>query len=352
MNRLVLIGNGFDLAHDLKTSYGDFLNWYLKNVLNEFFDKKVYSDKLLEFKSEYFFDSLPQIDSIEKAIEIINILKSKQNSDLSIKFISPFFQEIIDLFHHKNWVDLENHYFSYLKRIIKSTNYDRKQISILNDHFEFIKTKFIEYLNIVIADRPLFNPSKFHFLLDNVDDSHLIDKNPEYPKAIENVYVVNFNYTNTFETYANYLNRKINIQTNHIHGELNCPENPIIFGFGDEHDDDYKGFENKNNNELFQHIKSFNYLKTSNYQDLIRFIYASEFQVCIMGHSCGLSDRTMLKEIFEHDNCKSILIYYHKWGNDINQNDYVEKTYEISRHFTDKGTMRKKVVSFDKSKHL
>jgi hypothetical protein len=148
------------------------------------------------------------------------------------------------------------------------------------------------------------------------------------------------------------LNRKINIQTNHIHGELNCPENPIIFGFGDEHDDDYKGFENKNNNELFQHIKSFNYLKTSNYQDLIRFIYASEFQVCIMGHSCGLSDRTMLKEIFEHDNCKSILIYYHKWGNDINQNDYVEKTYEISRHFTDKGTMRKKVVSFDKSKHL
>ena len=28
MNRLILIGNGFDLAHGLKTSYNDFINWY------------------------------------------------------------------------------------------------------------------------------------------------------------------------------------------------------------------------------------------------------------------------------------------------------------------------------------
>ena len=28
MNRIVLIGNGFDLAHGLKTSYADFIDWY------------------------------------------------------------------------------------------------------------------------------------------------------------------------------------------------------------------------------------------------------------------------------------------------------------------------------------
>ena len=28
MNRIVLIGNGFDLAHGLKTRYEDFINWY------------------------------------------------------------------------------------------------------------------------------------------------------------------------------------------------------------------------------------------------------------------------------------------------------------------------------------
>jgi hypothetical protein len=74
--------------------------------------------------------------------------------------------------------------------------------------------------------------------------------------------------------------------------------------------------------------------------------------VCIKGHSCGLSDRTMLKEIFEHENCVSIMIYYHKWGSEDNQNDYVNKTYEISRHFTDKGLMRKKIVSFNNSRPL
>lgn len=28
MNRLVIIGNGFDLAHGIKTSYKDFIDWY------------------------------------------------------------------------------------------------------------------------------------------------------------------------------------------------------------------------------------------------------------------------------------------------------------------------------------
>ena len=31
MNRIVLIGNGFDLAHGLKTSYKDFIDWYWKD---------------------------------------------------------------------------------------------------------------------------------------------------------------------------------------------------------------------------------------------------------------------------------------------------------------------------------
>ena len=34
MNRIVLIGNGFDLAHGLKTSYMDFINWYWEQRLN------------------------------------------------------------------------------------------------------------------------------------------------------------------------------------------------------------------------------------------------------------------------------------------------------------------------------
>lgn len=29
INRIILVGNGFDLAHGLATKYEDFINWYL-----------------------------------------------------------------------------------------------------------------------------------------------------------------------------------------------------------------------------------------------------------------------------------------------------------------------------------
>lgn len=36
MNRLVIIGNGFDMAHGLKTSYMDFINWYWDQRVDAF----------------------------------------------------------------------------------------------------------------------------------------------------------------------------------------------------------------------------------------------------------------------------------------------------------------------------
>lgn len=35
MNRLILVGNGFDLAHGLKTTYKDFIFWYLDECFNQ-----------------------------------------------------------------------------------------------------------------------------------------------------------------------------------------------------------------------------------------------------------------------------------------------------------------------------
>ena len=36
MNRLVIIGNGFDMAHGLKTSYKDFITWYWDKRVDAF----------------------------------------------------------------------------------------------------------------------------------------------------------------------------------------------------------------------------------------------------------------------------------------------------------------------------
>jgi hypothetical protein len=36
MNRIILIGNGFDLAHGLKTSYKDFIDWLWRQTIADF----------------------------------------------------------------------------------------------------------------------------------------------------------------------------------------------------------------------------------------------------------------------------------------------------------------------------
>jgi hypothetical protein len=68
----------------------------------------------------------------------------------------------------------------------------------------------------------------------------------------------------------------------------------------------------------------------------------SQYEVFIMGHSCGLSDRILLNSIFENPNCQSIKIFYHQKNK--NENDFFEKTQEISRHFSAKGKEKMRIV--------
>ena len=48
MNKVLLVGNGFDLAHGLLTSYGDFL--YLMQNWNEF--KKAYKQEIEKYNEK------------------------------------------------------------------------------------------------------------------------------------------------------------------------------------------------------------------------------------------------------------------------------------------------------------
>ena len=77
------------------------------------------------------------------------------------------------------------------------------------------------------------------------------------------------------------------------------------------------------------------------------YIDSAPYIVYIVGHSCGLSDRVLLNEIFEHKNCEKIEIFYYvrKDGND----NFKEITQEISRHFKpqNKNMMRRKVGNKD-----
>lgn len=347
MNRLIIIGNGFDLAHGYKTSYSDFLEDYLIQILNEYFVKHQYEDDLIKFnyQSIQFSKPIEAIKSIEESFKYIELIKERFPKVIDFK--SDFFKELYMQFNHQRWVDIENHYFSYLKRYSKASNNDLKSIIKLNNEFEFLKSKLVDYLKRASSETRRGRVNYIPELTTKPFEQEEFVENLGIDKVPKQLYFLNFNYTNTIEYYTPYLSSKFLYDVNYIHGDINDDNNPIIFGYGDEYDKEYLEIQNKQIHELLKHIKSFQYSKTSNYHHLMRFIQGEPFQVYVLGHSLGLSDRTMLKEIFEHDNCKSIKIFYHKKSE--TENDFTEKVYELANHFTDKGQMRKKLVPFDKS---
>lgn len=368
MNRLIIIGNGFDLAHGIKTSYHDFILHYLKNSLikcseSGSFNIKspnfqtfggYFKDDLIEIKLKVKYSNVKYVDKIKTFQTINELVDFCKTYEFNIKLSFELLQNTVKDYCALNWVDLEDKYFDLLVKYSDrlSRSYSLDTIRLINEKFDLLKKLLKEYLleqqlqfSNLSNREPLIN-----CFCDKIYKHELVTIKIKESIIPDNLYFLNFNYTNTSEDYYNYCKNIIPSDFNYIHGDLNGSNGNPIFGFGDELDKRYLNFEDEKNNELFKHIKSFEYLKTKNYYLLTRFIESKDFQVHIYGHSCGISDRTMLNQIFEHQNCKSIKIFYHKKNDTIN--DYTEKTYEISRHFKDKGMMRKKIVPFDLSLHM
>ena len=76
---------------------------------------------------------------------------------------------------------------------------------------------------------------------------------------------------------------------------------------------------------------------------MLEFLSVAPFQVLIMGHSCGNSDRTLLNTVFEHENCVSIKPFYHVRADGTD--NYMEIVQNISRNFTNMKLYRDRVVN-------
>jgi hypothetical protein len=342
MNKLAIIGNGFDLAHGLKTSYEDFILWHFFECYKKNRNNPNEND-LIKINGNAEYSDLKSFKSISHFKELIT------PNYFKIDFTYSFVKEIIKEIEY-SWVDIEKEYFLFLKSNLKyhmTNNIDKvddmKNFVNLNICVDKIKIKLQEYLSTL--EKPAINNDIKTYL--NWFTKHSVEFNPNVDKIV----FLNFNYTSTIEIYLSMISN-LQISVNYIHGKLNDNYNPIIFGYGDETDDNYEKIEKLNNNELLNHMKSFAYLKTSNYRDLFNFLDSSDFDVHILGHSCGLSDRLLFTHIFEHNNLNSVKIYYYQ-KSEI-ENDFFEKTQNISRYFRldSKHRMRTKVVPFNESKPL
>lgn len=398
MNRIVLIGNGFDLAHGLPTRYEDFINWYWDQRVSEFSKAGgISKDCLCTFEIEPpftwygFYGQIISPFGKPKGKDIIeSILKGQYGVKMRHSF-SPFFQSIIKSIETKGWVDIENEYYSQLTKCTIGSSLNTTVLKDLNNQFRFLKELLIDYLNTVNSSQKsklediwniIYSPIKQkevsiggrHFVEEYINDwmakddfvihekierfdlvpSDYIDEIKYYKDNIHSksivldyprlfmlpdyIMLLNFNYTNTSLLYEN---MKCCVTT-HIHGELQDPYR-IIFGYGDELDEKYKQLQALNENECLRNIKSINYLESCNYRSALAFMESAPFQVLVMGHSCGNSDRTLLNTLFEHKNCISIKPYYYLKV-DATDN-YLDIVQNISRNFTDMKLMRDRVVN-------
>lgn len=399
MNRLIIIGNGFDLAHKLPTSYRNFIDDFWRN-----FKHKCKTDLYKELV--YTHDSFDGYYNYYKSIEKFDDLKSNifeyckeypdchfeekistfytsrlSNKEIIFEFKNDFFKQINGK-NSEKWVDIENEYYRLLKRYtlpLPSNDTDKKEnkkkVEKLNQEFEQIKKLLENYLTEKVENVYNFKMnwnelSEFYHLFfpelmserEEQRNNYIEHFSKNDRKEIEEYISVSrlntklhflcFNYTETLNPYLYHLKNKLgqsNVEVNFIHGILNNQaDNKINFGFGDEMDDDYKAIENFDDNEYLKNFKSFQYSQNSNYKNLLDFIDSEKFEVLTFGHSCGLSDRTLLNTVFEHKNCRLIKPFFYehkdKDGKVLGDN-YTEIIQNISRHFNKKALMRSKIVN-------
>ncbi len=357
MNKIVLIGNGFDLAHGMKTSYNDFIDDFENEIKNAFYHRSINYDE--NNNSDVY---------VSETYKYFNPSNYGFKKDLSaFIFNNIFFEYVLNRFKAVNYYDLEGFFYDMLKvadvntiaklnsDFYSFTNHLEKYLQKVENQFRENDSKPISEILNHIASPILFNDLSQDAKRSLSKKYDAWSTNEEGRKiAIERIYdgfkkankkfdstttlLLNFNYTETADLY-----RKNKTKTINIHGKLNDIENPIIFGYGDELDSEYSVIENMNDNRFLEHFKSINYAKTDNYKRVLEYIDSDLFQICIMGHSCGNTDRTLLNTIFEHNNCASVKIYYHQKS--ATQNNYLDIYKNISRNFNNKAKLRDRVVN-------
>ena len=415
MNRIIIIGNGFDMAHNLKTGYRDFIDDYWNNVTEKVFggyDQWLkenwggmdyfgnYKDEFVAFEKKYGKTEINKSSFpckkgtlLEKLYTLIDEYNNDPNTPVTVhlKFENRFFERI----SHQCSLVIENEYYDALKKLSLEENAQERsqKVKKLNIEFGAIKNLLEKYLYeiskssvtqhasiiesvnslIELNDVALKKQQQYlDSILKDIDQSGnemevfgrvMAEPNPfcstveAYRMHLKNklesdhfkkkyciptqIVFLNFNYTNTAQKL--YLDEENNNEIINIHGELYNKANPMIFGYGDELDNTYKKIEELQDNNFLENIKSINYHETRNYRRLLEFIESGIYQVFIMGHSCGNSDRTLLNTLFEHDNCASIKVYY--WQQENDSDNYSDLIRNISRNFNDKPKMRDIVVN-------
>lgn len=372
---ILIIGNGFDLAHGLKTSYKHFLDFCKEqnnkripmavNYGTTFIDNIWLRHFLMREKQlgNTWIDLEQEIYKVIKNVSFsINYLSSNKPNFrfpalFSIKkdILEFYFNKMFDYMKpvnnmqtigKKGYIEIETNVFSCLYYHIENSD---GLIHLLYDQLREFTKVFEQYLiNEVMAK--LVRDDKYILTL---------------PTGNTKLYVLSFNYTDTcFKLYDHSRNpyTEYSIETIFVHGKAEYDSNSkLVLGT--------KSFKASNNPKtissqfnIFQkHNQRHKYNTIEPYQDLLKGIKLQKDESVIfyvLGHSLDETDHNILKHVFSANKDAMIRIYYHdeesqerlinNITNIIGEEEVMTRVQFIDQHDEKRGILRpenKKVLT-------
>ena len=308
MLRIILIGNGFDLAHGYKTRYSDFIEWYWKKKFNEVLGK-CKSSKIDEAKDILKSDGINLVqDSLQYECDEFNVplreYKDVEDMRKYLTYKNHLLETIQNNIEEKNWSDIEA---DYRVRLEKTNNVNNE-----NDDLESIRQCLLTYLNGI---NEFIGKTK----VSNIFQNDIIEKICANDETVEKYILLSLNYTQTASMYASKLmEQSKNVQCIYLHGDIKQPET-ILFGDGKDISLNGSLAAEKDNTAYDVNSKRNYYQNSGNMKILNEEMSENEYEVFIMGHSCGKSDNCLMNKLFSNPNCKKIKIIH------IGEKDYNEK---------------------------
>lgn len=330
---ILIIGNGFDLAHGLPTSYKNFLQFVETfkrySIFNNFYKNtepclSEYIKKIKKFyskdKTEGIYNELNMLITDNTWLKVFEKAQIKDGWIDFEKEISKIVQELEVTLKKENDISKQNKEKMTkesltLEQKNKIIGYGtevsiQKGITVREQKEIRLKdlNKLIRCLEIYLSD---YIPTiSVESVLPDIDQLSSIDK------------VLSFNYTNTFERlYGNHFQ----VEIDYIHGKADISKdihtNNMVLGINE-----YLKGEEQNENIEFIAFKKFYqriYKETGcEYKDWVAEIKADndalnkenvkQHNLFIFGHSLDITDRDVLRDLILNDNVQTVIFYKDK----------------------------------------
>ncbi|SCW57394.1 Bacteriophage abortive infection AbiH [Paenibacillus tianmuensis] len=353
--KILVIGNGFDLAHGLPTKYNDFLEFLslIKdmsmyhgnpvNFLNQLKESSVdhYIQKYIEDLISKITDEYKINNDDGKLLKLqdLNTLVNKSKDELIQELIANlkgnlWYEHFVEAksYINEGWIDFESEISRVIqvleqykikglfhprdiveedvKKILFSVSVRERSSNTakfkvdekLVQELEEDLNKLIRSLEIFLED--CIGKINIEYLLPDIQNIKL-----DYPDKI-----LSFNYT---DTYTKVYKPERRIDCDFIHGKAdirhNIESNNMVLGI-DEYLDSTQSSKNTSFIVFKKYFQRIHKETGCDYKDWIQAIQSSSAmsELFIFGHSLDTTDKDVLRELIETEGLITTIFYYNK----------------------------------------